>query len=149
MEFTITIIPIFLAIVFIFAVVGIASYAKRQAAQQREIKRQRDNELDAESRRRREAAARAAAETKRFTSSITIPESDDHEHIYDIVENYDEIYGSLGPNTDEGCTELAGIRLLSNDEAYDTDDGAATFDLNKVTFALVLGSMLDKPKGKR
>lgn len=64
------------------------------------------------------------------------------------VEKYPEIVGSLGKTSDEGCPELAGIRLISHDEAYESSEGELqnTEELEK---AIVLGEVLNSPRFKK
>ena len=71
-----------------------------------------------------------------------------HAHVGDQVEQYDQIVGSLGAVSTEGCVEMDGFRLISNDENFDADSGETNFNLNKVAQAMVLGEILDKPRFK-
>ena len=71
-----------------------------------------------------------------------------HEHI-GTEEHYAPIVGSLGGESDEGCPDLDGVRLISNDAAYSGDDGdGVQYNRKKVLQAMILGEVLDTPRFK-
>lgn len=70
-----------------------------------------------------------------------------HEHI-GTEEHYAPIVGSLGGESDEGCPDLDGVRLISNDAAYSGDEDQVQYDKNKVLQAIVIGEVLDTPRFK-
>ncbi len=74
-------------------------------------------------------------------------ETDDHAHLSDEEERYDEIVGSLGDVSDEGCDELAGVRLIVHDLAYEQEDTER--DYTEVAKAIVLGDVINHPRCKR
>ncbi len=72
----------------------------------------------------------------------------EHEH-HGKEERYQEIVGSLGEVNDEGCSELNGIRLISNDIAYALNDDKNDFDLKKVGRAMIIGEVINDPAYKK
>lgn len=70
---------------------------------------------------------------------------DDHTHI-GKAEHYEKIVGSLGEVNDEGCDELDGVRLVSDDDAYAVTEQIAEYD--KVVEAMVIGEALNHPRWK-
>lgn len=73
--------------------------------------------------------------------------AEDHKHI-GSVEEYDKIVGSLGEITDEGCSELDGIRLISDDQAYSAGYNSLSFDRDELIKIIVLGDAISKRKYK-
>ena len=92
--------------------------------------------------------AKPAEKKQSTTATPTVQFNDGHAHVGDQVEQYDQIVGSLGAVSTEGCVEMDGFRLISNDENFDADSGETNFNLNKVAQAMVLGEILDKPRFK-
>ena len=89
------------------------------------------------------------AESKKSVSATsTVQFSDGHTHVGSTVEQYDPIEGSLGEVSTEGCVEMDGLRLISNDENFDGESNQTNFNLNKVAQAMVLGEILDNPRFK-
>lgn len=80
------------------------------------------------------------------TSSINFAD-DAHQHHSETVEDYDKIVGSLGDVSTEGCIELDGLRLICNDQNYNTND-EQSFDLSKVAQAMIYGEILGEPRSK-
>lgn len=78
-------------------------------------------------------------------SSVTV--GDGHAH-YGTVETYEPIVGSLGSVSDEGCDELDGVRLISTDIMYETDDDHTAYDLDAIGKSIVLGEVLNNPRFK-
>ena len=77
-----------------------------------------------------------------------VADAHNHEHI-GTEEHYAPIVGSLGGESDEGCPDLDGVRLISNDEAYSGDDGdGVQYNRKKVLQAMILGEVLDTPRFK-
>lgn len=70
----------------------------------------------------------------------------EHEHLGE-EEHYDEIVGSLGEINDEGCEDLAGVRFIAHDIAYEITDTQA--DYSKVAQAMVVGDILNNPRFKK
>lgn len=73
---------------------------------------------------------------------------DSHEHVGQ-QEHYDKIVGSLGEVNDEGCSELDGVRLITDDIAYDEDNDGASFDKAALAKAMVLGDVLNNPRFRK
>ena len=70
-----------------------------------------------------------------------------HEHL-GREEHYEPIVGSLGEDSDEGCPDLDGVRLIAHDVAYDDTDGETHFDRTRLARAMILGEVLNKPRFK-
>lgn len=70
-----------------------------------------------------------------------------HEHV-GTEEHYEPIVGSLGGDSDEGCPDLDGVRLIAHDVAYDDNDGQKHFDRKKLARAMILGELLNEPRFK-
>ncbi len=73
-------------------------------------------------------------------------EGDDHVHVGDKEERYEEIVGSLGDVNDEGCSDLDGVRLIVHDLAYEGED--AQRDYTEVVKVVVLGDIINNPRFK-
>lgn len=80
-------------------------------------------------------------------ASVTHPVAHDHDHIGQEAEAYEEIIGSLGDISDEGCDELSGVRLIAHDLAYAPEKDNSV-DYDKIARALVLGDVLNSPRYK-
>lgn len=91
----------------------------------------------------RKIAARDNAATT--GSSVTFQE-EDHAHVSDDEERYEEIVGSLGDVNDEGCDDLDGVRLIVHDLAYEGED--AQRDYSQVAKVVVLGDIINNPRFK-
>ena len=75
-------------------------------------------------------------------------QQDAHEHAHvGEEEHYDEIVGSLGDISDEGCEDLNGVRFIMRDLAYETDDEQT--DYTKLVQSIVIGEIINMPKFKR
>lgn len=72
--------------------------------------------------------------------------SDGHVHIGQKEEYYDDIVGSLGEGSTEGCEDLRGVRLISHDVAYEVEH--ISRDYSQIAKAMVLGEVLDNPRFK-
>ncbi|MBQ7915084.1 MAG: hypothetical protein IJ492_02040 [Clostridia bacterium] len=75
------------------------------------------------------------------------PVGSDHDHVGQQTEQYDEIIGSLGDVSTEGCDELSGVRLIAHDLAY-APERENSVDYDKVARAMVLGEVLNSPRYK-
>lgn len=73
--------------------------------------------------------------------------ADGHTHV-GTVETYDSTVGSLGSVSDEGCSELDGVRLIVTDLTYETDDHQKAYNLNAIRKSLILGEVLNNPRFK-
>lgn len=105
---------------------------------------QRDylNGLRAKQAERKIAAQNNAPQTG---SSVNF-ESQDHSHVSDDEEYYEEIVGSLGDVSDEGCDDLSGVRLIVHDLAYEGEDSQR--DYSEVAKVVVLGDIINSPRFK-
>ena len=76
-------------------------------------------------------------------------QADAHEHGHaGEEEHYEEIIGSLGDISDEGCEDLSGVRFIMHDLAYDTSDGGE-HDYTALAKAMVLGEIINSPRFKQ
>lgn len=91
---------------------------------------------------------RKAEQAKKSSAAGISPAFDagDHTHVSDDEEYYEEIVGSLGEVNDEGCADLSGVRLITHDIAYESED--ARRDYADVAKALVLGEIINTPRFK-
>ena len=74
--------------------------------------------------------------------------ADSHAHGHEgEEEHYEEIVGSLGEVNDEGCADLAGVRFIASDLAYEiaVQD---TPDYDRLAQAMVLGEIINSPRFK-
>lgn len=78
--------------------------------------------------------------------TTVVSKQDGHVHLGAEEELYDEIVGSLGEVSDEGCSDLDGVRLIAHDLAYETEDGSR--DLSEVAKIVVLGDAINNPRFK-
>lgn len=128
------IIPIFMLVFFGAFTVGVISVAKGQ--QKRREEEQRNARLQSNTQKPK-------SENSQKPKKKTAPKSS-HTHS-GIAESYEPIVGSLGQVSDEGCSELDGVRLISDDQAYShpTIDG-----IPDVAKAMIIGEMLNTPRYK-
>ncbi|MGN1040572.1 MAG: hypothetical protein ACI4QL_03995 [Candidatus Fimimonas sp.] len=103
----------------------------------------------------RDYAAEAARKKQQATKhenkhshvgTTVVSKQDGHVHLGEEEELYDEIVGSLGENSDEGCSDLDGVRLIAHDLAYETEDGSR--DYSEVAKIVVLGDAINNPRFK-
>ena len=75
-----------------------------------------------------------------------VEDAEEHSH-FGEEEHYEEIIGSLGEVSDEGCADLNGVRFLVTDMAYEmqTQQGV---DYNRIAQAIVLGEIVNSPRFK-
>ena len=72
--------------------------------------------------------------------------AEDHTHVASEEEYYEDIVGSLGEVNDEGCDDLAGVRLIVHDLAYEQSESER--DYTEVAKAIVLGDVISHPRCK-
>ena len=73
---------------------------------------------------------------------------DAHEHGHTgEEEHYEEIVGSLGEISDEGCEDLSGVRFIAHDLSYDTSVDER--DYTELAKAMVLGDIINTPRYKK
>ena len=75
-----------------------------------------------------------------------VEDSRAHEHLGE-EEHYEEIVGSLGEVNDEGCQDLAGVRFLAHDIAYELQN-ESDVDYDRLAQAMVLGEIINTPRFK-
>ncbi|MCM1043250.1 MAG: hypothetical protein NC350_03455 [Corallococcus sp.] len=134
-------------IVFIVIIVIFTAVARAKATVSKssgESHSQKDVFEAYKSKRNAERSKNSVSDVRR---GITV-EGDGHSHTSDEVEHYDKIIGSLGDVSDEGCSELDGLRLIVHDEAYSSDD-QTPYDLSKVGQTIILGEIFGTPRGKQ
>ena len=74
-----------------------------------------------------------------------VADAEEHGHSGE-EEHYEEIVGSLGDVSDEGCEDLSGVRFIVHDLAYDTSDDDR--DYTELARAIVLGDIINTPRFK-
>lgn len=79
--------------------------------------------------------------------SSLVDKYDSHNHPGDsgIIENYEEIYGSLGKVNDEGCTENLGIRFVEPIPL--NEDDSVNYD--EISRMIIIGETISKPRFRR
>ncbi len=154
---------IFFIVIFITVISkGISSAKKgqeeliRQHQQQSQQMQSQSNGLTAEQirylsqlRDKQRQTSRTSSTATPVRSSITPTVSSsigDHSHVGQ-TEQYEEIVGSLGDVSDEGCDELSGIRLIAHDLAY-APEAKDRVDYDRVARAMILGEVLNTPRYK-
>lgn len=75
-----------------------------------------------------------------------VADNDGHTHVSGDEETYDKIVGSLGDVNDEGCEDLAGVRFIVNDMAYQNQSQSA--DYSEIAKAIVIGDVINNPRFK-
>lgn len=75
-----------------------------------------------------------------------VEDSHAHEHLGE-EEHYEEIVGSLGEVSDEGCADLSGVRFIANDLAYEIHS-EQEIDYDRLAQAMVLGEIVNNPRFK-
>lgn len=76
-----------------------------------------------------------------------VADSHAHEHLGQ-EEHYEEIVGSLGEVNDEGCEDLAGVRFIATDLAYELQDSDSV-NYDRLAQAMVLGEVINNPRFKQ
>ena len=89
-------------------------------------------------------AAHATGHTHKGNKMVA--DSDGHTHVSGDEEIYDKIVGSLGDVSDEGCDDLAGVRIIANDIAYQNQSQLA--DYSEIAKAIVIGDIINNPRFK-
>lgn len=84
--------------------------------------------------------------THTHVGNTIVSNDDGHSHVGEEEEHYDEIVGSLGDVSDEGCADLDGVRLIAHDLAYESEDGSR--DYSEVAKVVVLGDVINNPRFK-
>lgn len=138
----------FVVFFFIIACAVISANQKKQTDE-----KQRTNKTDVDEYGRTQAqndylnGLRAKRMQQRQEVQRHTDDVGDHKHI-GSVEQYDKIVGSLGEISDEGCFELDGIRLISDDQAYSAEDESLSFDRDELIKIIVLGDAISRRKYK-
>lgn len=162
---SIIIVPIFLGIFAVAAIVGIGIFVSKvnKESREREAKRQ-DRVVEsyrAHSGSSSSSKTTMSIEQRRRLDELRehykqLSEQDKHErHVEDAhehnhsgeEEHYEEIVGSLGEINDEGCADLSGVRFIAHDLSYDASDGQQ-HDHAELVKAMVLGEILNSPRFK-
>lgn len=130
-------------IIFVFIAFAVVKSAKKMDEQN---KRAQSNYSQKEQRQPK-PAVKSQRSNEPIKPSITLPH-DNHQH-FGKEEDYEPIEGSLGDVNDEGCPELDGIRLISEDLAYVNDGNEMEVDYAKLVKVMVLGETLNQPRFKQ
>ena len=157
----------FAAIVMLVIVSVLTKFAKARMEQQRQEKfrqQQADRQQTSEEDKRRSQQELKQRLLQKYglnrDNASTVFESDEqsrkhqlhvedsHEHGHlGQEEHYEEIVGSLGEVNDEGCADLAGVRFLATDLAYEIQM-QETVDYDRIAQAMVLGEIVNNPRFK-
>lgn len=145
----------FVIFAFIFVFIKIAKAEKEKRRREEDKRRSAERPTLSEAERirqdelkkkyglynpRERALSQEEKHTKHVEDSIAHGHTGEEEH-------YEEIVGSLGEVSDEGCADLSGVRFIVNDLAYElqTQDDV---DYDRIAQAVVLGELLNTPRFK-
>lgn len=146
--------------IIIFAITTILAMIGSSAAKKRQAEAKQADQAHRITRTKPETASRPARpENKSYTTykvdtsrvakpTINIDEVDDKSgHAMGEAETVDPIVGSLGEVKSEGCFEHESFRFISVNTAE--TDGKPTYDYDKITAAIVFGSVFSEPVGNK
>ncbi len=154
--FMVPIVFIFVAVIFIFVFAAAKAKNSSNASQNNSTvvkqptdssgRTQHQREYLQELRTRQQQRKPKQESTHTHVGNTIVSNDDGHSHVGEEEERYDEIVGSLGDTSDEGCADLDGVRLIAHDIAYETEDGSR--DYSEVAKVVVLGDVINNPRFK-